>query len=137
MRELRFARRWRAASAALLLLVLIAAIAPAIAFWPPSLQVARWFAPADKLLHALTFAFLAVWFAGQHFRRDWWRIAMGLAAFGALIEIIQRSVGYRSAEWADLAADIVGIAAGLAVAAAGAEGWCRWVENRMPVGRNG
>ena len=55
-------------------------------------------------------------------------VALGLLAFGALIELCQRAVGYRSAEWLDLAADAAGILAGLGIALVGAGGWCQRVE---------
>ena len=61
--------------------------------------------------------------------RSYWRIALGLFAFGVLIELLQRMVGYRSAEWLDVAADVAGIIVGLAVAAAGIGGWSLRLEN--------
>ena len=53
-----------------------------------------------------------------------------LLMFGVLIEVCQRMVGYRSAEWLDVAADTVGIIAGLALAAAGLGRWCERFEAR-------
>jgi VanZ family protein len=82
-------------------------------------------------LHGITFVFLAVWFAGQYRRKSYWRIAVGLLAFGVLIEACQRLVTYRSADWLDIAADAAGIAVGMAVAMAGLGGWSLWVENRL------
>jgi hypothetical protein len=46
-----------------------------------------------------------------------------MLAFGGFIELCQRMLSYRSAESLDLLADAVGIAMGLAIAAAGAGGW--------------
>jgi hypothetical protein len=43
-------------------------------------------------------------------------------------------VGYRSAEMLDFGADVVGIIIGLAIAAAGAGGWCQPFENWL-IGR--
>ena len=79
----------------------------------------------------LAFAFLAVWFAGQYRRSAYWRIAAGLIGFGVLIEICQRAVGYRSAEWLDIGADVAGIVIGLAIGLAGAGGWCERFEKRF------
>ena len=58
---------------------------------------------------------------------------MGLIAFGALIELIQGMVSYRTAEWMDMYADGVGITLGLIIALLGAGGWSlrveQWLEN--------
>jgi VanZ family protein len=131
MLELRYAPRWRAASVVLLLLVLGAAVMPAIWLWPDRRELASWFGQIDKVTHVLAFAFLAVWFAGQYRPRSYWRIALGLLAFGVFIEVCQRLVGYRSAEWLDVAADILGIIVGLLIAAAGLGGWCQRFEARF------
>jgi len=130
MLSLRYALRWQAASAVLLLFVLASALMPAIWFWPDRVRMENWLAHLDKWAHLLTFAFLAVWFAGQYRRGAYWRIALGLVGFGILIEICQRAVGYRSAEWLDLGADVIGIVIGLVIGLAGAGGWSQRVEQR-------
>ena len=129
MLPLRYALRWQVASAALLLVVLAAAMMPAIWLWPDRVRIENWLDNLDKWAHLLTFAFLAVWFAGQYRRTSYWRIAAGLVGFGILIELCQRMVGYRSAEWLDLGADVAGIVLGLAIAFAGAGGWSQRFEN--------
>lgn len=129
MLQLRYAPYWRAVSVLLLLLVVAAAIMPAIWLWPDRVRIVRWFADIDKWAHAITFCVLAIWFAGQYRKRAYWRIALGLLAYGVLIELLQRLVGYRSAEWLDVAADVAGILVGLAIAAAGAGGWSLRLEN--------
>ena len=128
MLPLRYALRWQAASAVLLLFVLASALMPAIWLWPDRVRMEHWLAHLDKWAHLLTFAFLAVWFAGQYRRGAYWRIAGGLVGFGVLIEICQRAVGYRSAEWLDLGADVIGIIIGLVIGLAGAGGWSQRVE---------
>ena len=55
-----------------------------------------------------------------------------LLLLGAAIEFAQGRTGYRQADLFDMAANTAGIAAGLALAAAGAGGWCRWLEDRLP-----
>ena len=77
----------------------------------------------DKWLHLLTFLFLSLWFAGQYARSSYWRLVVGLIAFGLLIEAGQAMISYRSAEWMDLVADVCGIAVGLIIALAGLGGW--------------
>lgn len=123
MLPLRYMQRWRAAGIMLLLVVLIATLMPAVWFMSDSRELITWFMGIDKWLHAITFLFLAVWFSGQYEKRSYWRIGVGLVLFGIFIEICQRMVSYRSAEWFDLAADVGGIVAGLLIALAGMGGW--------------
>lgn len=126
---LRYALRWQVVSAMLLLVVLASAVMPAIWLWPDRVRIVSWLDHIDKWAHLLTFAFLAVWFAGQYRRRSYWRIAAGLVGFGILIELCQRLVGYRSAEWLDIGADVIGVAIGLLIGLAGAGGWSQRFEN--------
>lgn len=129
MLPLHYARHWRVTSAVLMAFVLAATLMPAIWLWPDRAPAVLWFEKLDKLAHFATFALLTVWFAGQYRPRSYWRIAGGLLAFGVLIEICQRAVGYRSAEFSDVVADVAGIIIGLAIAAAGAGGWCQRFED--------
>lgn len=121
MLPLRYAGYWQAASLAGLVMVFVATLIPSSWLWPDDpggrLHI------SDKWLHGLTFTFLTVWFSGQYARRAYWRIAVGLMAFGALIEICQYTIKYRSAEPLDLLANLTGLAAGLLLALAGTGGW--------------
>lgn len=120
---------WRFLSALLLLAVLAGTIAPA--FWFDSkVKALSWFENSDKWLHGLTFLFLSVWFAGLAEKRFYWRVAVALIIFGLLIEGAQLLVGYRTADWFDMAANTAGIIAGMAAAMAGLGGWGLWVEDR-------
>lgn len=123
MLPLRYTKSWQVAGILVLIGVLVAALSPAM----PELQQAKLL--TDKSMHGLTFAFLTVWFSGQYARRSYWRLALGMLAFGGLIEVCQRMLTYRSAEAMDLVADTIGIAAGLLVALAGAGGWSLRLEN--------
>ena len=68
---------------------------------------------SDKVQHFIGFALLALPLG--YARPDWaWRILIGAAAFGGLIELVQPHVG-RSGEWSDMVADVAG--AGAAVMA--------------------
>jgi len=129
MLPLRYARRWRVASAIFLALVLALTVMPAVWLWPDPARIVSWRENLDKWAHFATFALLALWFAGQYRPRSYWRIALGLLAFGALIEVCQRAVGYRTAELQDFGADTIGIIVGLAIALAGAGGWCQPFED--------
>ncbi|HUD96088.1 MAG TPA: VanZ family protein [Woeseiaceae bacterium] len=127
MLPLRYARRWQVAGFAVLFIVLIAALSPAIWFMR-DMHDARFFL-SDKWLHGITFAFLTVWFSGQFARSAYWRLASGMLGFGMLIETCQYFLRYRTAETLDLVADMIGIVAGLAIASAGAGGWSMRFEN--------
>ncbi|HNP34571.1 MAG TPA: VanZ family protein [Woeseiaceae bacterium] len=129
MLPLRFPVHWRIASALLLAAVLLAAMMPAMLWWSNPEKMARWFGSIDKWKHVGTFAVLALWFAGQYRPNSYWRIAIGLLAFGLLIELCQRMVSYRTAEWLDVAADLLGIAIGLLIARAGLGGWAQQFES--------
>lgn len=129
MLPLNHARQWRIASVVLLLLVLVAALMPAVWFLDDKAKVLSWLDHADKWVHATTFLTLSLWFAGQYRPRSYWRIALGLMIFGLLIEFCQRLVSYRMADWADVGANTFGIVVGLLIALAGLGGWCLRVEN--------
>jgi VanZ family protein len=92
--------------------------------------VAAWFAfiPAtttpqptglDKIEHLLAFASLglaAAFTASPGLRRTV-QAAAGLLLYGGFIELVQTQLPTRTADWADILADGVGVAAGLTVAA--------------------
>lgn len=78
---------------------------------PPAAADTGW----DKLNHVLAFA--GPCFAGLAARAGrGWRsaltIALGLLLWGGLLEALQGLLPPRSAEWLDLLADAVGVAAG-------------------------
>lgn len=107
---LRSSLAWQITFVILGLVVAFLALTPA----PPATFTTGW----DKLNHALAFLALAV--AGcRAFARGnqpVTGVVLGLAGFGALIEILQYFVPSRSSEWGDLFADCVGIAAGVLLA---------------------
>ncbi len=122
MLPLRHAALWRTLSILLLIVVLLGALSPT--FWfDTKARALVWFEHADKWLHAATFAGLTVWFAGIFARPAYWRIAVGLSAFGLLVEACQLLVSYRYADWVDIGANTAGIIVGLAVAVVGLGGW--------------
>ena len=131
MLPLRHLRRWQIASLVLLLIVLAATLMPAVWFWDDRFKAISWFENRDKLLHGITFLALSIWFTGLYSKRAYWRVGLGLLAFGLLIEVCQRMVGYRTAEWWDVGADAAGIILGLVIGAAGIGGWCLRVEERL------
>jgi len=131
MLPLSFPTRWRLAGIILLFAVLGVAMAPEL--WP-WLSGGGTRLPNDKLMHGVTFAFLAIWYSGQYPRRSYWLLILGLFVFGAFIEVCQSFVTYRTAEAADLAADALGVLVGIAIALAGLGGWSMrfesWISRR-------
>ncbi len=119
MLPLRHEKRWRLADIVLLLAVLALMTMPTIWLWPPPSKTVL----ADKLVHIITFLLLSVWFAGHYSRSAYWRLMVGLTAFGAMIELGHAVIPYRTAEWTDLVADVGGIGIGLTIAMAGLGGW--------------
>lgn len=70
------------------------------------LPVFNWW---DKAQHALAFLVLTGW-ALLLWPVASGRVVLAMLAYGAGIELAQWAVGWRFAEWADLAADAVGVA---------------------------
>jgi hypothetical protein len=133
MLPLRYARRWQIAGGLILLAILAGAIAPAILPWLSG--GSSGLPNVDKWMHGIAFALLAIWFTGQYARPSYGRVAIMLLAYGLLIEVVQTFVPYRTAEWADLAADAIGIGVGLAIATMATGGWSaraeEWLERKF------
>jgi VanZ family protein len=89
----------------------------------------------DKLLHFLAYAGLAFLFAGTVSREHWGRVVVGLLLLGGTIELAQEYLTEsRAGEWGDMAANALGIGAGLFVAAVLPGNWCRQLEAVAGVG---
>ena len=119
------------ASLIILLIVLAAALMPAVWFWDDKVSGLKWIKSIDKWVHGVTFFALSLWFTGLYKKSSYWRIGVGLLAFGLVIEACQRLVIYRTAEWMDVGADAAGIILGLVVGAVGIGGWCLRAEERF------
>lgn len=101
--RLRLAALWHFVGAGLLLAVAALSLMPL-----PDVGV------GDKLSHVATYFVLAGYFSLlARRRRSLLSVALGLMAYGALIEIAQGLTGYRHAEWGDLLANAAGTFAGL------------------------
>ena len=87
----------------LALLVIILCVIPA----PKIVEVSN----VDKVEHALAFAARAFVFLRAYRHQVIWVIT-GCVAFGVGIELVQYFIPWRSAELADLVADIVGVLLG-------------------------
>ena len=98
--------RWRRLLSVLAITVSWLALSPA----PPDRLDTGW----DKLNHAAAFAVLTVVsiFAFARTQRNLRRLLVVLLCYGAAIEVAQSFTPTRSAEWGDLLADLIGMAAG-------------------------
>ena len=85
-----------------LLAITIASLAP-LAMLPPQ-AFDLW----DKAQHAIAFAWLGL-VGFLAYPAHMGRVLFGLLLYGGAIELAQAATGWRYGEWADLAADVVGI----------------------------
>lgn len=82
-----------------------------LALWPVSEPTERLFPHADKVQHGLAFALLVgLGWLGR--LRPLVRLCLGLLLLGGAIEVAQSFTATRSAEWADILADAIGIGVG-------------------------
>ncbi len=123
MRSLRFGYVWLGCGIGLLAVVLYLTLAPVSG---PQ------FVYSDKLAHFMSFAVLMIWFCGVFRPSLALPVALGLLAFGILIEFLQSRTGYRSAEIADAVFDVAGILLGWVLAVAGLGRWAATVESWLP-----
>jgi VanZ family protein len=118
------ARFWYLLGVMLVLAVVYTSLAPSKLLPHVSLS--------DKLEHALAYTVIAVWFGGLLKRSDYWRLAAVLLALGAAIEIAQGLMPFgRTADFADLSANALGILLGIAACWCGLGQWVSWIEHRV------
>lgn len=118
---LRYARAWLFAGLFLLVLGLVSALS---AVATPTLPTIN-----DKLLHLVGFTGFMVWFGGIIQARFMPLVALGLSAYGLLIEFLQSLTVTRQVEGLDLVADIAGVLLGWLLCAAGLSRWCMKLES--------
>lgn len=95
-------RIWRALFFGALLGVTVLALLPAEQLTLPLFSV--W----DKAQHALAFAALSV-LGFMAFKERRIIVVLALSSYGILIELAQMGTGWRSGEWSDALADLLGI----------------------------
>ena len=122
--SLRYPRAWFGAGLLIATVITVTSLLPARDL--PALGI------SDKVEHAVAYALLAFWFASVMARRDFVYLALALLAFGGGIEIAQGLMGLgREADLLDLAADGVGIVAGVVLAATPLGGWAKVIEDLL------
>ncbi len=90
----------------------------------------------DKIAHGIAFMALMTWFSGIFTMRVSPFVAIVLLCLGVLIELVQQQLTYRSAELMDGLADLGGIFAGWALAAAGLQHWASLIESWFKVNKS-
>jgi VanZ family protein len=122
--DLRLAKRWFFGALAALAFVFLLALLPNFSKPPDTLYL-------DKVAHFFGFMGLMILFSGVLLPRLRLWVFLLLAMCGGLIEVLQVPVPGRSAEMADIYADILGLATGWLIVQAGIADWCLWLEKRM------
>ena len=104
---LRLIRLWACLGALLVGLVIYLSLAPLQ--FPPTGPP-----QSDKVMHFLAYGAMMFWF-GQLVRKKFpsLLIGCGLALLGVALEYLQRETGYRTFDYLDMAANALGVAAGL------------------------
>jgi VanZ family protein len=122
MLPLRHRRLWIAASAALIVLVVLGSLAPGMPFAPPG--------QLDKLQHFGAYLVLALWFTGLYPRARYGWIAAALVVLGLAMELLQQAMSFgRVGEALDMTANATGVAVGIVLATVATGGWARQVES--------
>lgn len=122
MRELRWRWLWLAVGISLVMLITWLCLRP-------SSGGDQWFPGADKYQHAAAFLGLGGLSLALVERRLYTAACVALLVFGGAIEVAQYLMPYgRSAEWADLVADGVGIVLAALASLAIRESWLQRIE---------
>jgi VanZ family protein len=122
MLPLAHAPAWLVAS----LLLVAGVVYGSLALIGPDLPLPR---NVDKLEHFVVYAALALWFTGLVRRRHYWTVVLGLAALGVTLEYLQFAMHHgRTGDPWDMAANLLGIAAGVTLAVTRTGGWAPKVE---------
>jgi VanZ family protein len=123
LQPLRHARAWAILGGILLVIILVLALMPE----PDHLPIDY----SDKLMHGLAFMALMLWFSGVVEMRRLPMLAICLAAYGVLIELLQGLTVTRHPELLDLRADVAGILLGWILSIVGLRRWCVWLESGL------
>ncbi|MEM7082686.1 MAG: VanZ family protein [Pseudomonadota bacterium] len=121
---LRLAPMWWVGGALLIAVVVYLSLAPGGPPVPVTLS--------DKLQHLLAYATLAIYFGGLVKRRAYWVVVLGLFGLSVLLECLQGWSGERTFDVVDMVFNGLGLAVGKRLSRVGLNGWCRWLERRLP-----
>ena len=119
---LRYSSSWLGIGVLMLLTVVALMLLPLRA---PNVGVAY----SDWFAHAVVFCILMIWFSGILQRSYRWAIFAGLLLFGALLELLQSFIDWRSGEFLDLVFNTIGLLIGWVLVCAGMAGWAQRLES--------
>lgn len=121
MLPLMYTPAWLAASAMLVAAVIYGSLGTGSSLPSPG--------EFDKLAHFGAYLFLAIWFTGLVSRAQYWKVVLALVGFGLAMEILQQTMQRgRYGDPFDMAANALGVAAGVSLALWQTGGWARRVE---------
>lgn len=123
MLPLRFPKLWSAVGWLLLAGVIVGSLIPG-----PALQGID---VSDKVMHAVAYFTLMVWFAGLYRRDLYPLIAAVLLALGVGLDALQILTETRSFDWFDVGMNAAGVVFGLVLSLLLIGGWCLRVERRL------
>ena len=126
MISLRFPWFWWGCGSLLLAFVVLGSLLPARQVMPVPID--------DKIMHALAYAVLTLWFSGLYLRgRDLSLIAVLMFLLGLMLDMLQGMVSTRTFDLWDVAANGSGILAAWLLARTLLAGWCERVERLLTV----
>ena len=85
----------------------------------------------DKVQHAFSYGVLMIWFAGLYARSHHVWIALTVLTLGAVLEIIQSQLSYRSFDPVDMLANVGGVLVGFVLSFWILAGWCQRLERHL------
>jgi VanZ family protein len=121
---LRYPLVWSALGWLLVLGVIVGSLAPGN-------SLPTFFSFHDKVLHFAAYFVLTLWFTGLYRRALYLAVAAVLFGLGVALDMLQGLTATRSLDWYDVAADLLGISAGLAISISYLGGWCQRLEERL------
>ena len=129
MKESTLRRLWIAANAVLVILIIVASLTPSPVVLTESLS--------DKYAHFIAYFALALSGSAIAAPAGLWKVMLRCLLLGATLEIAQSLLTeHRTADLADLAANVAGIAVAWLIAGQGRAGWglraAAWLSARRP-----
>jgi VanZ family protein len=86
----------------------------------------------DKLQHFVAYSAIALWFGMIVVpRRAWYTLAIGSLALGTGIEILQGFTPYRTFDWYDMSANLLGVMTGIFLAFSPVGNVLTWLDKRL------
>ncbi len=117
--DLQFRSYWIFTAWLSLVLILILSIIPVSVTMP--------FGQLDKAMHVLMYIVPASLFGGAYINKSIVWATVGLFVFSGSIELVQYWLPWRSGDWLDLLANLVGIGIGIAIASRSRQ-FMQWLE---------